>query len=204
VVVFDGEGGEWDASLAGDGTSVELAGKRADVKPGGARITVLAAVLKHGNFDIVVRKSAELGAVSLVPIITARTVKKAPGGVERWRRISSEASRQCRRADLMAVSDVTPFGRALSGVSADLKLMALEGTAGGFNAHVAPQSIAILTGPEGGWTRDEAAAASAAGFTAVGLGPRILRGETAPLVMLSILQYLFGDTGPKRMEVGKK
>ena len=153
---------------------------------------------------MVVRKCAELGAAVLVPVRTARTVKEAASGSDRWRKISVEASRQCGRADVMKVEDVGQFDAAVAGCVSSLRLIAWEG--GDEGPESVPfadaldgagegggGSIAMAVGPEGGFIPGEIASAVASGFTPVSLGRRILRSETVPLCMLAVVQYRFGE-----------
>jgi 16S rRNA (uracil1498-N3)-methyltransferase len=98
------------------------------------------------------------------------------------------------------ISPVTPLQAALSAVaSASLKLLLWEGERSVSLAAVLPRDrpsqVAFLVGPEGGFEAAEVQAAERAGFTRVGLGPRVLRADTAPVAALAILGYLLGDLG---------
>ncbi|MBI5526391.1 MAG: 16S rRNA (uracil(1498)-N(3))-methyltransferase [Deltaproteobacteria bacterium] len=202
VVVFDGEGREYDATLRNTGrckgAALRIEGPGRKAEGGALDVTLIVALIKNRNFDLVVRKAAELGAARLVPVVTERTVKEAGAGVSRWRKISAEASRQCGRADVMDVAEVTQFGSAIASCTGSLRLMAWEGGGTTLAESLrawAGGSISIAVGPEGGFTHGEVAAARAAGFVPVTLGPRILRTETVPLALLAIMQYVFGDLG---------
>ena len=120
----------------------------------------------------------------------------------RWQKIAREASRQSGRLDVPEVEGVTALITALNASPKEaLKLMLWEGARQTTLRSVlpaadeAPRQIVIAVGPEGGFTVEEVEAARHAGFTPVGLGPRILRTETAALVVLSILGYALGDLG---------
>jgi 16S rRNA (uracil1498-N3)-methyltransferase len=118
----------------------------------------------------------------------------------RWQKIAREAARQSGRLDVPDVEAVTALGTALSASPKDaLKLLLWEGarqtTLRSVLPAEPPQQIVIAVGPEGGFTVEEVEAARHAGFVPVGLGPRILRTETAALVTLSILGYALGDLG---------
>jgi 16S rRNA (uracil1498-N3)-methyltransferase len=120
----------------------------------------------------------------------------------RWQKIAREASRQSGRLDVPEVEGVTALTTALAASPKDaLKLMLWEGARQTTlrsqlpPRDETPQQIVIAVGPEGGFTGEEADAARHAGFIPVGLGPRILRTETAALVVLSILGYALGDLG---------
>lgn len=207
VVVFDGEGREYDATLSLParkvGARLVIGAGRPSPAPRGPAITLIQALIKNRHFDLVVRKAAELGAARVVPVRTARTVKEAHAGSGRWRAISAEASRQCGRADLMVLDDVCALDAALATSPAALKLFAWEGEGGvplkqaldGYHGG----SIAVAVGPEGGFTDAEVAGAQAVGFTPVTLGGRILRAETAPIAVLAVIQYVLGDLGGPRV-----
>jgi 16S rRNA (uracil1498-N3)-methyltransferase len=200
VTVFDGEGREYDAMLChagrGEAAALSILGPGRSVPAPGLDITLIVAIIKNKNFDLVVQKAVELGTTRLMPVVTARTVKQARSGVSRWQKISVEASRQCGRGDVMDVADVTRFDKAVAECGAGLKLLAWE--RGGMALAEAVRTtegktIAIAAGPEGGFSDPEVGLAESAGFVPVTLGPRILRTETVPLALLAIMQYLFGD-----------
>jgi 16S rRNA (uracil1498-N3)-methyltransferase len=140
-------------------------------------------------------------------VTTARAIARLDAGAiralsrrTRWQKIAREASRQSGRLDVPEVEGVTALTTAMNASPKDaLKLMLWEGarqtTLRSVLPDTPPQQIVIAIGPEGGFTVEEAEAARHAGFTPVGLGPRILRTETAALVVLSILGYALGDLG---------
>ena len=124
--------------------------------------------------------------------------------LERWQSIAREAIKQCRRADLPKIHSCCSFDTLLAD-SADCghRILFWEETPQArawseFNAP-GPQSdgIMIVLGPEGGFTGDEVIKAREHGFTIAGLGPRVLRADTAALAAATIIQYVFGDMGPK-------
>ena len=119
----------------------------------------------------------------------------------RWQKIAREASRQSGRLDVPEVEGVTALTTALQASPKDaLKLMLLGRRAQDVAARACcpttpPQQIVFAVGPEGGFTVEEVEAAREAGFVPVGLGPRVLRTETAALVVLAILGFALGDLG---------
>lgn len=164
-------------------------------------ITLLQALPKGDKFDLILQKGTELGVSSFQAIETehaipnlnaARLMKRE----QRWRRIASEAARQSRRTFLPEVRSLQKLASVLEESSSDLKLVLWE--AGSVSLAEAlpatpPAGVRLLIGPEGGFSRAEIRAITAAGFQAVHLGPRILRTETAGLAATPILQYLYGD-----------
>jgi 16S rRNA (uracil1498-N3)-methyltransferase len=159
------------------------------------------SLIKGNKFDVVLRKSVELGAKTITPLMTERTVVKNDGNkkIARWQKIAEESCKQCGRSSIPKVSEsiikLDVFCR--QGSAADLKLMfwELESENGlkDINPEKTPSSLSILIGPEGGFTIEEVETARSHGFQTVSLGPRILRAETAPLVALSLLQSKWGD-----------
>lgn len=162
------------------------------------------ALLKGNKFDPVLRKAVELGVHTVAPMRTERCVAKvdrmdAKKKVARWQRIAEEAAKQSGRSHLPAISPeihtVESFCR--KNQDAEIKLIFWEEEEAHRLADVSPQtiprSVAFLTGPEGGFTPSEIQVAHQYGFQPITLGPRVLRAETAPIVVLSLLQSRWGD-----------
>ena len=190
VRVFDGQGAEASATLIRldeGGAMLELGEAIENDRETPQPVTLAVALLKGDKLSDVVRAATELG-VSTIQLLQTRHADVPEIGDQklvRLRRIAAEASKQSRRA-------VTPE------VLAPIALARLTLSGQGFLAH--PGSTARLTdtlhwdtpvtlvsGPEGGFSDAEVAALTALGFTAVTLGPRILRAETAPLALLGAL-----------------
>jgi 16S rRNA (uracil1498-N3)-methyltransferase len=205
VTIFDGSGMEHEAEvlIGGEEAALRVSEPAGRCAAPALSITMIVSLIKHKNFDLVARKSAELGAARLIPVRTKRTVKESEAGVDRWRRISAEASRQCGRADIMAVDGAVPFENAVASCARGTRLIAWEGDGGQTRSKPVKdvlsigggQEWAIAVGPEGGFESGEVEFAAGHGFVPVSLGGRILRTETVPLAILSIVQYLFGDIG---------
>jgi 16S rRNA (uracil1498-N3)-methyltransferase len=159
------------------------------------------SLIKGNKFDVVLRKSVELGVKTITPLMTERTVVKSNGNkkIGRWQKIAEESCKQCGRSSIPKVSEsiIKLDVFCQQGSEADLKLMfwELESENGlkDINPEKTPSSVSVLIGPEGGFTIEEVETARSHGFQTVGLGPRILRAETAPLVVLSLLQSKWGD-----------
>jgi 16S rRNA (uracil1498-N3)-methyltransferase len=159
------------------------------------------SLIKGNKFDVVLRKSVELGIETITPLITERTVVKSDGNkkIVRWQKIAEESCKQCGRSSIPKVSEsmIKLDVFCQQGSEADLKLMfwELESENGlkDINPEKTPSSVSVLIGPEGGFTIEEVETARSHGFQTVSLGPRILRAETAPLVVLSLLQSKWGD-----------
>jgi 16S rRNA (uracil1498-N3)-methyltransferase len=165
-----------------------------------ARFELYVALIKFDRFEWIVEKATELGVTEIVPIEATRSergLEKAAGKrVERWRRIALEASQQSRRAYLPEIAEPIPLGQALNQTRSrpGAYRYALDETPGSpplLQALPAVRAIqdtvAILTGPEGGWTDEERASFAAAGWTPVSMGPLILRAETAVIAALAVV-----------------
>src|SRR5580700_5465913 len=162
----------------------------------GVRLVLCAALVKFDHFEWMIEKATELGVAEIAPFEAARSDrgldKAAQKRVERWRRIALEASQQSRRAHLPEVREPVTFEAVLS-ESAQYRFVLDEEPGGAAIAAALPSqrsgedSVALLIGPEGGWTESERAAFVAAGWTRVSLGPLILRAETAALAGLAVL-----------------
>jgi 16S rRNA (uracil1498-N3)-methyltransferase len=160
-----------------------------------APITLLASIVKFDRFEWVVEKSTELGVERIVPVAATRTEKglfDASGKrTERWLRIARESSQQSRRVRMPAILPAVRFERAIA-ETAEYRCFLDEGAETAVLAtlpaqRAATDRIAVLLGPEGGWTDAERQMAIASGWRAASLGPNILRTETAAVAALAIL-----------------
>jgi len=155
------------------------------------------AVSKGDRFEWAIKKATELGVSSIVPILSQRVdVRLSPARwqkkQEHWQQIVISACEQSGRAVVPEVKQPITLSPWLSGVEADCKLV-LDPEATTNALHDRPASIALLIGPEGGLAPSELKLALENGFSAMRLGPRVLRTETAPLVALSVLGARWGD-----------
>jgi len=159
------------------------------------RMILCAAIVKFDHFEWMIEKATELGVARIIPMISVRTErgldKAAPKRLERWRRISLEASQQSRRAYLPEIDQPATWDQALS-TAAEYRYTLDENTTlplpAAFPAErSAGDSVALLIGPEGGWTAEEHSEFTAAGWAPVSLGPLILRAETAALAALAVV-----------------
>ena len=168
------------------------------------KVAIVSGLPKGDKLEYIVQKGTELGATEFIPFIAARSVvkwdhKKASKKIERLQKIAKEAAEQSHRSVLPTVQEpMTVAGLIQYAESYDYKLIAFEEEAKrGEKAQLAKvltavqsgQSILFVFGPEGGLTIEEVSKLSEAGFSACGLGPRILRTETAPLYALAAVSY---------------
>jgi 16S rRNA (uracil1498-N3)-methyltransferase len=166
-----------------------------------APITLLASIVKFDRFEWIVEKATELGVERIVPVAATRTEKglfDASGKrTERWLRIARESSQQSRRVRMPEILPAVRFERAVHfecaiGETAEYRCFLDEAQAPPLLAtlpieRTATDRIAVLLGPEGGWTDAERQLAMASGWRAASLGPNILRTETAAVAALAIL-----------------
>jgi len=169
--------------------------ERIAAPPPALHATLLVSLIKFERFEWMLEKSTELGVERLIPVEAERSEKglaqAAAKRIARWRRIAREASEQSRRARLPEIDEPIGFPAALA-TPADHRYALEEETAPPIFSQLpgnrVPQDrVALLVGPEGGWTDRERAAISDAGWIAVSLGREILRAETAALAGLAIL-----------------
>jgi 16S rRNA (uracil1498-N3)-methyltransferase len=158
-------------------------------------ITLLAALFKFDRFEWMLEKATELGVERIVPVESLRTEKglfeASRKRADRWRRLSREASQQSRRTRMPEIEPSVKFDRALDR-RAGFRCFLDEEEAPPILTALPPlrpadPSIAVLLGPEGGWTEAERTSARTAGWIPVSLGPLILRAETAATATLAIL-----------------
>jgi 16S rRNA (uracil1498-N3)-methyltransferase len=169
------------------------------------RIEVYQSLPDKERFELVLQKLTELGVDHIVPLESQHSATLEERDAQqkkshRWPEVIRKASRQCRRAMLPELMPVHTFIEALASAgSAELKLMLYEGDVSwSFTEGIGsfkPQSVALLVGPEGGFSQDEVIQAQAEGFLPVSLGPRILRTETAAIVAAALVQGYLGDLG---------
>jgi len=198
--IFDGTGMEIDARVEALGkATVEVTlGQRRNIAAPACTITLLQAPPRGERMDLIVQKSTELGVARIVPVLSSRsTVKPSSHQRRRWQTIAEEAARQCGRADVPEIGDFVALEPALTWPldKGGKRFVLWEGAqepalsaalAGG------PKEVALLVGPEGGLANQEVSAAQVAGFVPVGLGPRILRAETAAIVAVALAQAAAG------------
>jgi 16S rRNA (uracil1498-N3)-methyltransferase len=155
--------------------------------------------------DDLVRPLTELGIHCWQPFYASRSVSrpKARGlekRLERWRQKALEAVKQCRRGRIPSIEPADSLMAVLDASAGfDLKVFFWEGEPLAVKLPAqplpSPRSILAVVGPEGGFSEDEAKMARQHDFLVCGMGPRILRAETAALAACTVLQYRFGDMG---------
>jgi 16S rRNA (uracil1498-N3)-methyltransferase len=202
VTLFDGRGGEWAAAITRMGRSdvhVRVGTHQALERECARPVHLAVGLMAAERMDWLVEKATELGAASLTPLLMARSSLRLSG--ERaarkrahWQAVAVAACEQSGRNRLLDVREQLSFQEylALPGAAAGARwLLSLAPQAQPPAARVAALQagahVTLLSGPEGGLSPDEDAAARAAGWLPLDLGARVLRAETAPLAALSLL-----------------
>ena len=162
-----------------------------------AELILVTALFKFDRFEWLVEKATELGVARIIPFAATRTEKglemAARKRAARWERIAVEASEQARRARLPVIHHVFQWGEALA-TEATVRLLLDEDASAAPLAAVLPasrqasDSIAVMVGPEGGWTPNERSGASSKGWASVSLGVTVLRAETAGIAGLAAVR----------------
>jgi len=160
-------------------------------------LSLAPALVKGQRFDFVVEKGVEVGVDNIVPLITSRGVVR-PGSEnkgERWKRLARAAVKQCGRSRLPKVHPPTELGAVIDGWCGEgrLALMAVPGSKGeglrSLLGEIDTDRIGLLVGPEGGFTEEEEALAREKGIQFFSWGERILRADTASIVLAALVLY---------------
>ena len=211
IELIDGNGLECDARIvrmSAGKVDVSIFGRRFSECQIAPRLIIAQAVLKDNKPDIIIRQITEMGIHEWVPFSAHRSVpvlnaQRISARKDRWKKIAIEALKQCRRSNLLNISDLLTYDALLDyGQDCDIKLIFWEDESPSRPFELpdsnagSVQSVIAIIGPEGGFTPDEVAAARANGYTTVSLGPRILKADTAALAVSTLLQYGYGDMRP--------
>jgi len=209
IVVLDDSGTEYDVVL----TTVEpcqtlgrVRGERRAQGEPAVQVILFQSLLPREKFEWVLQKGTEVGVSQFVPVQTDRSLLRArmieEKRLNRWRRILTEAAEQSHRGRVPtlepaitfheAISRLKDFCRSIIAAPSEEAAMlrdTLRNVAG------SPASIALMIGPEGGFTDEEVARACEKGAVRISLGPRVMRTETAAVVTCALALYELGEMG---------
>jgi 16S rRNA (uracil1498-N3)-methyltransferase len=212
LILFNGDGREFNGSIEtvrGSRVSASVGDGRPVDRESPLAITLVQCVPRGDRMDFIVQKATELGVARIVPVLSQRSVvrldkSQAESKAVHWRAVAVSACEQCGRNRLPTIEAAQPLLNYLgdSSAGAGLRLvlepesapqMATSAPGRGGAADAAMTSAEIAIGPEGGFASEELEAFRVAGFTQAGLGPRILRTETAAIAAVVWLQARLGD-----------
>jgi 16S rRNA (uracil1498-N3)-methyltransferase len=201
VTLFDGRGGEASARLVARGKrwSAVLGGHLAVEREAPLSIALVQALASGERMDWIVQKAVELGVSAVIPVQAERSVLRLSGEratrrIEHWRQVAISACEQSGRNRVPAIEPVTGLREYLATPGDGPRLVLSPGADARLASLPVPQrAIDVLVGPEGGWSDEELAACRTCGAIETGLGPRVLRTETAGLAALAAIQALWGD-----------
>lgn len=201
LLLFNGLDGEWRAEI----TAVRKRGcvltvrEQTRLQTSGPDIQYLFAPLKHARLDYMVQKAVELGVARLTPVLTRRTVPDRVN-LERMRANAIEAAEQCGVLRLPQVDAPVPLERALNAWDESRTLVFCDEDAPVADPLAAlarlkrGAPVAVLIGPEGGFTEEERQLVGARPFVvAISMGPRIMRADTAAVAALTLVNASAGD-----------
>ncbi len=205
VHLFDGKGVEATCSILEtlkDRARLEVEEFAQVDREARVAITLAFSIPKGQRAEVLVEKACELGVRRLVPVECRRSVVKirqeSSQKLEKWRRIAIEAAKQCGRTYITEVEGMTSFLAILEEARRN-ELSLLASPAPGarplqevVREHPGVKTVLCVVGPEGGFTEEEVEGARGVGCIEVGMGPRILRIETASIAIVSMLQFAYG------------
>ena len=194
VVLFDGNGGEWQAHIAQMGRKevlVTIGTHRAADPELALSITLAVGMPANERMDDLVEKATELGVARIQPLMCERSVLRLSGErAERkrdhWQAVAVSACEQSGRTRVPVVEPVRTLAAWLRELPAGGPQRVLLSTADSPPLPVPSGAVVALSGPEGGFSPAEEQAARASGFQPASLGPRTLRADTAPLAAMAV------------------
>jgi len=201
LTVFNGEGGEYAATLATasrKGATLRIGAYDPVDREAPLHITIAQCVSKGDRMDYALQKSTELGAAHFATVLSGHGVVKMDGErwekkVEHWRGVVVGAAEQSGRNRVPRVDAPVSFDKFIVAAHEGLKLILAPGGQQGLSQLATNTHITALIGPEGGFSAVELDTAERHGWHRLGLGPRILRTETAPVALLAALLAQRGD-----------
>ena len=203
IVLFDGGGYEFPGQIVAmgkDSVTVLLSDAINPATESPVKTLLGLGLSKGDRFDWAVQKATELGVSAIQPLQSERVDFAIPAEriekrVAHWQQVAISACEQSGRVTVPQVSPPCALLNWVNAVSADEKWV-LDGAADDQKLpDTAPQTVALLIGPEGGLTEAEVSSARADGFRTLRLGPRVMRTETAPVVALTLINSRWGDVG---------
>ncbi|MBL34031.1 MAG: 16S rRNA (uracil(1498)-N(3))-methyltransferase [Oceanospirillaceae bacterium] len=199
--LFNGDGCEYAATLSDSGkksASADITGVVREDAPLPLQLHLGQVVSKGDRMDFTIQKATELGISDITPLWSERCEVRLKGErldkkIEHWQKVAVSACEQSGRNVIPRIHPPLSFNDWCAQTEADLKFILHPHDQKPLRDYTQPQTLALLVGPEGGFSETEVQQVLAAGFHGLTLGPRILRTETAALTALSVFQYQWGD-----------
>ena len=204
VVLFNGDGADYAAKVSRLDRAaliLQLQSSMQACTESPLRITLVQAISRGERMDLTLQKATELGVAALQPVFTARTEvrlteEKLDRRLQHWRKVLISACEQCGRARIPALESPVDLLAWAQQPSQALRIMLEPGAPGSLSRLPLRSDVELLVGPEGGFDDRETEFLGRHGLSAVSLGPRILRTETAGPAAIAIMQALAGDLAP--------
>lgn len=202
LVLFNGDGSDYAAELLSnrrDQVLLRVTARLPALPESKLATTLVQAVGKGDRMDLALQKATELGVTDIQPLFSERTEVRLDGPrlerrVEHWQRVLIAACEQCGRARVPALLPAASLDEWLAQPATGLRLVLVPGADQALSTLTpADQAVALVVGPEGGFSEREMKQFTLAGVRAVSLGPRILRTETAGPAAIALLQAIGGD-----------
>lgn len=190
VFFFNNSGFEYTAQI--EDNKAIITEKTADESTSPIQINLAQVIGKGTKMNLVIQKATELGVTSITPLFSEYSISKETNKLENWQNVAIAASCQCWRNTTPTVNPPIELQEWLKQPRDGTNLIFLPGGQK-INKSILESSINILIGPEGGFSATEIESAYTNNFVTAGLGPRILRTETAGISAIAILQALVGD-----------
>ena len=206
LILFNGDGSDYTGqviNISKRQVEVSIKSKKNIGNESNLRVILLQALTSSEKMDLIIQKTTELGISEIQPIVCERSIvkikkEKIEKKLSHWRQVAIAACEQCGRAKVPKIHEPENIIKYLERTiesDKDTKII-LSPEASKSLDNIAPnikQDIKVLIGPEGDFTKKELDLSIQNGFSPIKIGPRILRTETAPISILSILQYKYGD-----------
>jgi 16S rRNA (uracil1498-N3)-methyltransferase len=207
ISVFDGGGHEYRARIervTRDGAQLRLLEEVTAAPEPFVRLTLAQAVLKGDKMDEVIRNVTMMGVAAIEPLVTEHTTVRMKAleegrASDRWRRVAIASAKQCRRAVLPVIGQGIELREWILQDSTEVRLLLVEPAAAREGQAISsvpadrPASATVMVGPEGGWSAEEIDIAVQAGWSPITLGRRTLRADAAAIIVIGVLQYVWGD-----------
>jgi 16S rRNA (uracil1498-N3)-methyltransferase len=221
ITLFDGQGGEFSVKILANQPNPDkqkcvlvlptefFACTEKDSRESPLKIHLGQAIARGEKMDFIIQKATELGATSITPLMSEHcnvklTNDRLENRLQHWQSVAIHAAEQSGRCHVPQINSPKTLKTWITNtqnIPCEIKLLLFPETHTTLTITLAqrsehkehPTQIALLVGPEGGLSKEENAFAQQHGFCAIKLGPRILRTETAALVAISALQFLWGD-----------